>query len=174
MRALVLYESMFGNTASVARAVAAGLGDSASIRGMREVRGRDFDAVDLVVIGGPTHERGMTQFATRRRAEQLTQTNGHRLDPQASIAIGLRDLFRRLRTLDGVAGAAFDTRHRAPLDSTGSAAVAITRRLRRNDAIVVAEPMSFFVDDRDRLLRGEVQRATEFGESLAAGMQALL
>src|SRR5690349_16040375 len=102
VRTLVLYESMFGNTRSVARAVASGLGDGVSIRGMREVRGRDFDGIDLIVIGGPTHDRGMTQFATRIRAEQLTQTNGHRLDRQASIAVGLRDLFRRLRALDGV------------------------------------------------------------------------
>lgn len=170
---MVLYESMFGNTRRVASAIGEGLNGYASVRSLREVCANDFTAVDLVVIGGPTHEHGLSQFATRMTAECRAETTGLTLDAGASVAIGLRELFRRLRTLDGVAAAAFDTRRHAPVDVTGSAAIAIARRLRRTGAVLVAEPTSFFLDDADRLRRGELKRATEFGTSLAAGLELL-
>lgn len=173
VRALVLYESMFGNTRRVAGAIAEGLNGYACVRSIRDVAACDFTAVDLVVIGGPTHEHGLSQFATRMTTERRAETNGVTLDAGASVGVGLRELFRRLRTLDGVAAAAFDTRHQAARDATGSAAEAIARRLRRGGAVLVADPTSFFVDDTDHLHRGELTRAAEFGASLAMGLDLL-
>ncbi|MDN5761333.1 MAG: flavodoxin domain-containing protein [Microlunatus sp.] len=57
MKALVVYESMFGNTEQVARAVAAGLREVLEVT-VREVSDTPIGAVqdvDLVVAGGPTH-----------------------------------------------------------------------------------------------------------------------
>ncbi len=58
MRVRVLFESLFGNTRTVAEAVAAGV---RSVRPDADVRCRPVDdpapigEVDLVVLGAPTH-----------------------------------------------------------------------------------------------------------------------
>ncbi len=69
MRALVVYESLWGNTEQVARAVAAGLAVHADVEVV------DSDAAplsvvgyDLLVVGGPTHAFSMTRAATRADA----------------------------------------------------------------------------------------------------------
>ena len=57
MKALVVYESMFGNTEQVARAVAAGLGEALEV-GRSEVEDAPraiHELVDLVVVGGASH-----------------------------------------------------------------------------------------------------------------------
>ena len=63
MRALIVYESMYGNTHLVADAIAEGL--RARRRGRRRAgrgatRARVAD-VDLLVVGGPTHVHGMSR-----------------------------------------------------------------------------------------------------------------
>ncbi len=56
-RALVVFESMFGNTEAIARAVADGLGGGAEVD----------------VVGGPTHAFGMSRPSTRRSAAQQAE-----------------------------------------------------------------------------------------------------
>src|SRR5262249_1708788 len=69
MRAVVVYESMFGNTRTVAEAIAAGLSSSSvpttvvSVFSKEDV---DLHGVDLLVVGAPTHVHGMP--STRSRA----------------------------------------------------------------------------------------------------------
>ena len=70
MRAVVVYESMYGNTHHVADAIEAGLRTAFDIRGV-PVSLADPEILadaDLVVVGGPTHARGMSRTATRRAA----------------------------------------------------------------------------------------------------------
>ena len=57
MKAMVVYESMFGNTAQIAKAIAVGLGESVEVVAM-EVSQAPADPgpdVGLIVGGGPTH-----------------------------------------------------------------------------------------------------------------------
>ncbi len=57
MKALVVYESMFGNTEQIARAVAAGLEESVDVQ-VAEVTDAPTEPdpdVALIVAGGPTH-----------------------------------------------------------------------------------------------------------------------
>jgi menaquinone-dependent protoporphyrinogen IX oxidase len=57
MKAIVVYEAMFGNTEKIARALAWGLERSAEVE-VVEVTERPSMSevdVDLVVVGGPTH-----------------------------------------------------------------------------------------------------------------------
>jgi hypothetical protein len=57
MKALVVYESMFGNTEQIGRAVAAGLGESIDVQ-VTEVTDAPTEPdpqVALIVAGGPTH-----------------------------------------------------------------------------------------------------------------------
>ena len=58
MKALVVYESMFGNTEQIARAVAAGLEESVDVVQVAEVTDAPTEPdpeVALIVAGGPTH-----------------------------------------------------------------------------------------------------------------------
>jgi hypothetical protein len=63
MHALVVYESMFGDTEQVAHAIAEGVGTRAVVRvvAIGDAPTPVPDTVDLVVVGGPTHAFGMSR-----------------------------------------------------------------------------------------------------------------
>ena len=69
MRAVIVYESMYGNTHAVANSVAEGLRDEACDvtvvpvgRATEELTGH----CDLLVVGGPTHMHGLPRPSTRK------------------------------------------------------------------------------------------------------------
>lgn len=75
--------------------------------------------------------------------------------------------------LQNVAVAGFDTRLRMPRWLSGSAAVGIDRRLSEAGGRLIAPQESFFVVGRDpELLPGELERATVWGASLSAAVEA--
>ncbi|HKY14417.1 MAG TPA: hypothetical protein VJM33_05795 [Microthrixaceae bacterium] len=172
MRALVIYESMYGNTHLVADAIVAGLADE----GVEAVADPVVDAtrdrmadVDLMIVGGPTHIHGMSRESTRKAAatEAAKPDNDLYLDPDAE-GEGLREWFDRLPPSTGAA-AAFDTRiHKSPT-LTGRASKGISKRLRRHGFTELVDPESFFVDS-DILEAGEEQRARDWGRHLARVM----
>src|SRR5512139_1244290 len=91
-KALVVYESMFGNTEGVARAVADGLRghldvDVVEVAKAPSPLGED---VDLVVVGGPTHAFSMTRQNTREDAVRQGAQAG-------SAAYGIREWIDHLR-----------------------------------------------------------------------------
>jgi flavodoxin len=62
VNALVVYESIYGNTRAVAEAIAEGLGGAV----VRSVHEADASGpVELLVVGGPTHMHGMTTSFSR-------------------------------------------------------------------------------------------------------------
>ena len=68
--ALVVFESMFGNTQAVANAVADGLREQGEVRVLDVAEAPDSipSSVDLLVVGGPTHAFSMTRANTRQSA----------------------------------------------------------------------------------------------------------
>ena len=72
MRAVVVYESMYGNTHLVADAIGAGLrtGFDVSVVPVSQASPAVLADADLVVVGGPTHAHGMSRAATRKAAVQ--------------------------------------------------------------------------------------------------------
>ncbi len=70
MRAVIVYESMFGSTKKVAEAIAEGLADCAevSVVPVTSADAHILDGKDLVVVGGPTHTHGMSRPSTRKMA----------------------------------------------------------------------------------------------------------
>ncbi|MFT3875242.1 MAG: flavodoxin/nitric oxide synthase [Propioniciclava sp.] len=71
MNVLMVIESMFGNTRQVGEAVAASLSRSgATVRlvGIADAPAEIPSEVDLVVIGAPTHSRGLSTASTRAQA----------------------------------------------------------------------------------------------------------
>ncbi len=170
MRAVVVYESMFGNTHMIADRVAEGLrsGFDVTVVPAAELTPGVTASADLVVVGGPTHAHGMARPATRRAAaESARKDPALSLDPSAG-GDGVRDRLDTMSPARGAgAAAAFDTRMRGPAVLTGQACRGIARRLRRRGFHLVARPESFFVDGHNHLLGGEEDRAVAWGAALA-------
>ena len=72
MRAVVVYESMYGNTHLIADAIGAGLETAFDVRvvAVSQAATEVIADADLVVVGGPTHAHGMSRATTRRAAVQ--------------------------------------------------------------------------------------------------------
>ena len=158
MKALVLFESVYGNTEAVARAIADGLGSIGEVALSRF--GEAFKGVaeeaDLVVLGGPTHGWGMTKPASRNRPN----TEGY--------AVGAREWLAGSGQGAGKLAAAFDTRFGKPRWLTGSAALRIHRSLERSGYRLVAPPESFsFTTRRGRFGTGKKTRQGRWGAELA-------
>lgn len=169
MRALVVYESMFGNTQTVADAVAGGLARRMRVDAV-EVGGAPAtldDDVTLLVVGGPTHAFSMSRPRTRQDA--AAQAPGGLV----STRTGLREWLATLRAPAGIAAAAFDTKVSKP-HLPGSAARAAEKRLRRLGFRLAAPAESFYVGGTlGPLLDGEQDRATRWGDQLGATTREL-
>jgi flavodoxin len=145
MRAVIVYDSVHGNTEKVARAIAEGLAETSEVvvRKVAEAETDDLISAELVIAGSPTHAWNMSR---------------------ASL-----EFFQRIShgAFDGKLAAAFDTRFRGPL--TGSAAGRISRALQKRGFRLMLRPESFFVAHMQGPLReGELERARAFGSRLAA------
>ncbi len=112
MRAVVVYESMFGSTKKVAEAIAEGLAECAevSVVPVTSAGTHILDGTDLVVVGGPTHTHGMSRPGTRKMAGKRAGKPGSEAElvPGAVSGPGVREWLASLGRLE-VAGAAFDT-----------------------------------------------------------------
>jgi hypothetical protein len=160
MRAVIVYESMYGNTHVIADAIGEGLRESAAVVvGVHDA--------DLVVVGGPTHAHGMTRATTRKTAVDaaMKPNVGLKVDPGAR-GPGVREWLDSLGHLD-VHAAAVDTRIDAPPPLTGRAAKGIATKLRRHGCSLIAEPESFLVTKDNTLKPGEEAHARHWGTLLA-------
>lgn len=171
MRAVVVYESMFGNTHVVADHIATGLAATheVSVVPVHDATPELLNGVDLLIVGGPTHMHGMTSEKSRAMAVETAAKpdSDVALDPDAE-GEGLRDWFDDLPELRDVRAVAFDTRigSVAPIMS-GRASKGISRRLRHHGMDLVGEPESFLVDAENHLIEGEAERATAWASTVA-------
>jgi hypothetical protein len=172
MKAVVVYESMYGNTHLIADAIATGLRAAADVAVVPLEKGTQtlLAGADLVVVGGPTHAHGISRESTRRAAIDAANKPGSDLviDPDAE-GTGLREWFDSLDRL-ATNAAAFDTRIKAPAPITGRASKGIAKRLRDHGCHVIVEPESFLVTKDSHLLDDEVTHARDWGAQLAAAM----
>lgn len=178
MRAVVVYESMYGNTHLIADAIGEGLRgsfDEVEIVPVERAGAAMADGVDLLVVGGPTHAHGMTHESTRQAAVSDAHTKPEKhldLDADAE-GPGLRDWFDALAPAErAVAAAAFDTRFHMNAALTGRASKGIAKRLRRHHYALTAEPESFFVTKENHLEPEEDTRARAWGDQLARAGRA--
>ena len=171
MHTLVVYESMYGNTHTVADAIAQGLQSASDVRVIPV--GDATDALvtwaDVVIVGGPTHIHGMTRATSRKNAAERAESPDGLLtmDPSAD-GPGVRDWLESLGKVHDKRAAAFDTRVTGPAFLTGAASGGIAAKLRGRGFKVIAKPESFLVDKSSHLVDGEVERAASWGAGLAA------
>jgi len=175
MRCVVAYESMYGNTRAIAMAIAEGIRTVATADVLPVSQLRDLNGAGLLVLGAPTHARGMPRPSSRSNAVATVAKRGEHLraEPEAEAA-GVREWLDQARIerhrsggIERLPVAAFATHYALPLNVGGSAAKPIARRLKRAGGELVDRPMSFRVVTGDVLAPGETARARAWGESLA-------
>jgi flavodoxin len=151
MNTLIMYDSTFGNTEHLARAMADNLARYGTARLLQVPEGGAFERgdADVVIVGGPT-QRHRTSLAMQAFLEGMPR-----------------------RTLHGLAAAAFDTRYHMATWKSGSAANRVASRLKRAGAALVVPPKSFFVAERKGPLEhGELERAVQWTEQIYAAVEA--
>jgi hypothetical protein len=173
MKAVVIFESMYGNTHHIASAIGEGLRSGAEVVvvPVGEADAELVKSADVVVVGGPTHAHGMSHAGTREGAVEAAKKAGSDLvlDPDAD-GPGLREWFASLDHVFTNA-AAFDTRFDLPAAITGRASKGIARKLRHHGATLIAEPESFFVKKDNHLEPDEEARARGWGALLAGSLK---
>ncbi len=170
MKAIVVYESLWGSTAAIARAIAAGIGPDAIACSTADATPDVVAKARLVVAGAPVHMMGLPKAKTREKARTRYTAEG---GPAPDLSYpAMRDWLKGLKRAEGKA-AAFDTRD--PAQWGGAAGARILRGLKRAGYSPTGEPAVFHVADRTviptpdgALLPGEVERARQWGEQLAA------
>ncbi len=170
-KAVVVYESMYGNTHQIADAIADGLRstvDDVSVAPVHEADATLVDGADLLVVGGPTHVHGMSRESTRTAAVTAAEKPESGLSVDADAAgPGVRGWLASLPALE-LPAAAFDTRMDGPAILTGRASKGIAKELRHHGASLVAEPESVLVTKDTHLEPDEADRARRWGTELAA------
>jgi hypothetical protein len=170
-RALVVFESMFGNTQHIADAVKEGLSSYVAADILEVGTAPDVfpDGVDLIVVGGPTHAFGMSRPRTR---EDASRQVGGRIVSERN---GLREWLTTLERTDrSLAAAAFDTRIDRPR-VPGSAARGAEKRLRKLGFRIACPTESFYVTGTTGpLIDGETERARRWGEELGKSCRDVL
>jgi flavodoxin len=173
MKAVVIYESMYGNTHQIANAIGEGLRSVAEVVvvPVGEADAELVKSADLVVVGGPTHAHGMSHASTRKGAVEAAEKPGSDLvlEPNADDP-GLREWFASLDR-EFTSAAAFDTRFDLPAAVTGRASKGIARKLRHHGATLIAEPESFVVKKDNHLEPDQETRAREWGAQLVRSLK---
>jgi len=176
MRALVVYESMYGNTHVIATNIAAGLRDTHEVTLVPVSRATpDLIArADLLVVGAPTHMHGLSTASSRQAARKAAAEpdGGLPLDPDAG-GLAMRDWLAGL-TGGHTLAAAFDTRVAGPAVLTGQASRGISKLLKRHGYRLLAPPESFVVTKLNTLVDGESSRARRWGSALAAAAEVIV
>ena len=144
MKVLVVYDSKWGNTESIAKAVAAGIGKNAKPIKVDDLETIRKETMDLLIIGSPVIGGKPTKLI-QEYIKGIPQT-----------------LNKKVRV------AAFDTRMTTKFaQKLGFAAVRIADELQNQGNILISEPMGFVViGQKGPLAEGELERASKWGKDL--------
>ncbi len=167
MNAVVVYESLWGNTAAVAAAIAEGIGHGARALSTAGATPEVVAGADLLVAGSPV--LGFKLPTEKMREGALKNPGGMPPRPADLSHPSVRSWLETVPRGQGMA-AAFDTQVRGPF---GKAAPAIAEALEAAGYRRAADPEGFVVSGRFGPLReGELERARRWGADLAAAVEA--
>ena len=165
-RALVVYESIFGDARKIAEAIAAGLRGryDVDVVAAGEAPAELGPEVELLVVGGPNHAFSMPRESTRQGA----------IDQHGAVipdtTTGLHEWLDAVRLPAGVRAAAFDTRmdHPKLIVKMDHASRTEEKLLKAHGATLVVDAEHFRVTDtKGPLADGEEERASRWGRALA-------
>jgi len=157
MKALIIYDSFFGNTEQIAQAIGNALGSQEEVEILRvsNVNPEQLTGLKLLIVGSPT--RGFRPTEAITGFLKRISTNG----------------------LTGVKVAAFDTRLSASdiessalrflVKTGGYAAKRIANRLRKSGGDLIMPPEGFFVKGTEGPLKeGELERSADWAKQIIA------
>ena len=164
MKAIVVYESLWGNTAAVARAIAEGIGPETITLSTAEATADLVAGADLIVAGSPV-------LAFKLPTEQIRDSlRTQPIDAPAPADLShpsMRSWLAGLR-MGNARSAAFETRVRGPF---GHATPEITKALATAGYLSTTKPLSIIVMGKyGPLKEGELERARQWGAELGHGM----
>lgn len=146
MKALIVYDSVYGNTEKIAVALAEALAQQGDVKVLRasEVDLSELSSAGLLIVGCPTHGGRPTS--------------------------AMQEFLNKIATssLRGISAAAFDTRASVKWARIfGYAAGRIGNSLKGKGATLVASPEGFIVAGKEGPLKvGELERAKDWAERL--------
>ncbi len=163
MKAIVVYESYWGNTASIARAIAEGLGENTRALASDQATADVVAEADLIVVGAPL--LGFTL-----PTESMRKTLPGKMDAPSRADVGHPSMREWLVGLPEGVGrfASFETRVKR---SPGAATKTIEKGLAAAGYARLAERERFIVTGTyGPLADGELERARAWGALLADAM----
>ena len=165
MNAIVVYESVWGNTAAVARAIAEGYGRNARAFATDEVPADDLAWAELIVAGSPVFAFSLPTDAMRAN---ILRSEADAATPPDLSHPSLRAWLETLPE-GGASFAAFETRiWWSPRGATGT----IEKRLGALGYRPVTKAEKFVVRDKYGPLRdGELERARAWGRALREALE---
>ncbi|APV43376.1 hypothetical protein Dform_00010 [Dehalogenimonas formicexedens] len=159
MKAVVVYESLWGNTAAIAQAIAEGLGPGTRVMSTREATAGAIRDADFLVVGSPV----MGFSVPNERMIGGIQVKAGSAPPDLSQP--------PMRTwLDSLVPgekpfAAFETRVKGPW---GKATPAIEESMKKLGYRKASEAQKFVVEGTQGPLKeGEIERARQWGAELS-------
>jgi len=161
MKAVVVYESLWGNTAAVARAVAEGLGSGTRALSTSEATREAIAGCDLIVAGAPLMAFSLPTEQTRNN---LGMHNQKAPRPADLSSPSMREWLAHVPPASGRC-AAFETRFKW---SPGSATKTILERLEGAGYLPAEKGQKFLIKGSYGPMReGELERARQWGSQLA-------
>lgn len=167
---MVVYESLWGNTAAVARAIGDGLGADTIVGRTSEISPESAAEAELLVIGAPVH--ALTIPTAKSIASVSTKPLGPGEFPPTTHHMLLRDWIAAIPVAESHA-AVFDTRIAGLLGHGGTST--LERLLKSRGRRPLAHGEGFIIVNQraihasGSLLReGELARATLWGSRLAS------
>lgn len=144
MKTLVVYDSLYGNTEKIARAIGEAITGEVKLARVGEVDVSELKALDLLIVGAPTHASRPSP-ATREFLDKV-----------------------QARALDGVKVAGFDTRLTSWWARIfGFAARGIANGLKKKGGTLVLSPQAFYVEGSEGpLSEGELERAAAWAKEI--------
>ena len=147
MKALIVYDSVYGNTEKIAKAIGGAITGEIKVLRVSEVNPSELKTIDLFIAGSPTQ--------------------GGRPTP------AIRDFLNEVpeSSLKGINVAAFDTRISTKLVGIfGYAAGKIARGLKTKGGTLILSPEGFFVKGTEGSLKeGELERAASWVRGIVEG-----
>jgi flavodoxin len=146
MKTLIVYDSVYGNTEKIAKAMAeaiAPLGEAKVLR-VGEANPSELESFDLLIVGSPTHA-GRPTPAVQDFLNKVTE-----------------------QSLKGIKAAAFDTRVASKFAKIfGYASGRIANNLKKKGGVLIASPEGFFVTGREGPLKeGELERSATWAKGI--------
>ncbi len=144
MKALIVYDSGYGNTEKIARAIGSAITGDVQVLRVGEANPSRLESLDMLIIGSPTY--------------------GGR--PTPAIQEFLSGISEA--AIKGIKVAAFDTRLSTKwVGVFGYAAGKIAESLKVKGATLISPPAAFFVKGKEGPLKeGEIERAASWAKEI--------